>query len=227
MNPFTPFHSGACALALALTTSAGQVEVPLPWGGVAPGRETVVPLVIPAHEALAGVQMDIAFDATRMAVDGVQVQGPADGLVVDGGPQPGREDVFRLLVYSRGGPRITNAVSCNLVIRGLAHAKDGRSPLQAAPSSIAGDVMGEPLKPIVRRGEVLVGDAFGNFPDGGRIQFRAADGQRLVILSSQDLTTWDPVAVVTGTNGLVTAWDPGVPNAPPHRSYRVVEAPGR
>lgn len=213
-----------CAMVCAGLAGATTVDLHLPWDGVAPGREIIVPLLIPLHEHLAGLQLDIAYDATRIAIDGVGIEGSNAGVILDGAPQPDQQGVFRLLVYSADGSRMTNPVTCNFRMRGLTDASNGRSPLHAVVPPIAGGARGEQLAVTAARSEILVGDAFGSFPEGGRVQFRATDGQSMVILSSSDLSAWVPVATVMGTNGLVFVTDLEVRASDTNRCYRVIES---
>lgn len=215
---------GLAGLAVWLAGTAAWAAGPalfLPWDGVAQGREVVVPLVLQAGTNLAGVQCDVQFDAALLTCLSVTSTQAAPGLlVVDGALSPTNAGSFRVLAYSPTGRALTNDVFCELTFRALTNAPSGRAPLAAAGTDRwfgndhAAGVAGE-----ITPGLLLVGDAFGLFPEGGRAQFRAADGAVQVIFTSEDLAQWTPVATNTAAQGLVYTVEPMVTNSPTQRFY--------
>lgn len=212
-------------LVVALLLSAGAaVAAPsaaLPFDGVAQGHDLTVPVTIHATNNLAGLQCDVLFDGSRLVCTNVPtlVSGPAN-TVVDGALiQPGK---YRLLAYSPTGAALTNDVVCAVTFSALTNAFNGQAPLQPAGVRF-GDSTATAIAGMVKPGLILVGDAFGFMPAGGRAQFRGAMGSNYVIKASDDLATWTPLATNSTVNELVWTLDTNA-LVMPHRFYQSAAA---
>jgi hypothetical protein len=193
----------------------------LPFDGVAQGHDLTVPVTLHATNNLAGWQCDVLFDASRLTCTNAAVwgSGPA-GAVVDGALiQPGK---YRLLAYSPTGAAFTNDVVCNMTFAALPNAGNGQAPLQS-DGVCFGDSTATAIPGTVMPGLILVGDAFGFTPNGGRAQFRGATDSNYVIKVSADLSTWTPLGTNATVNELVWTVDTNA-WVMPHRFYRSASA---
>ena len=198
-------------------------SVVLPFGGLAQGHDLTVPITIRATNNLAGLQCDVLFDASRLVCTNAAalVSGPV-GVVVDGALiQPGK---YRVLAYSPTGVVLTNDVVCNVTFSALTNAFNGQTPLGSG-TAYFGDTSATAINTgTVNPGLILVGDAFGFVPGGGRAQFRGANGSNYVIKASEDLTTWTPLSTNATVDELVWKVDTNA-LVLAHRFYRSATAP--
>jgi len=213
---------GIACLGFSIQMSAAP-SANLPFDGVAPGHSVTNAVIIRATNNVAGLQCDVLFDSSRLICTNHPelVSGPA-GVVVDGAPmEPGR---YRLLAYSPTGVALTNDVLCDLVFNATANAANGQAPLRSS-TVIFGDTGATAIATgIVNPGLILVGDAFGFVPGGGRAQFRAVAGSNYVIQASADLNKWTSLATNAATEELVWTMDTNAP-ALAYRFYRTMVVP--
>jgi len=213
--------AGALMLASISAALAGP-SASLPFDGVAQGHDLTVPVTIHATNNLAGLQCDVLFDGSRLVCTNspTLVSGP-NGILIDGALiQPG---MYRLLAYSPTGSALTNDVVCNVTFSALTNAYNGRVPLGSG-SVYFGDTNALTITGTVNPGLVLVGDAFGFMPGGGRAQFRGASGSNYIIKASADLISWTSIYTNAATNDLVWTVDTNA-LAMAHRFYRSVSTP--
>lgn len=214
--------AGLLFMAIALPLKASP-SANLPFDGVAQGHCLTNNVMLRATNNVAGLQCDFLFDASRLVCTNAAqfVSGPA-GVVADGALiGPGR---YRLLVYSPAGSALTNDVLCSVIFSAATNAYNGQVPLVAG-AAIFGDANAVGIATgVVNPGLVLVGDAFGFVPGGGRVQFRTINGSNYVIHASEDLTKWTFLSTNTATEELVWTMDTNA-LALAHRFYRSVAAP--
>ena len=192
----------AAALLLFPLGLPAQINVSLPFGGVAPGYELTVPIEIPADDTLFSVEFDLLFDAARLSCTTVE-SGTTGFEVTGSGIGPGR---FRIAAHSLSEDAFTENVICNVTFSALAAAANGRVVLRSATNHFRDD-LGLDLPGSITPGLILVGDAFGFVPEGGRAQFRGLTGSNYVIETSENLATWTPLVVSTAEAGLVWVVD--------------------
>lgn len=212
--------------ALLTATASAGLSAPtttLPFDGVAPGYTLLEPITIHATNSLAGFQCDVLFDASRLSCTNVPtlVSGPV-GVVVDGALiQPGQ---YRLLAYSPTGAALTTNVVCDVTFSALTNAASGQVPLGSGIFHFGDTNAATITTGKVTHGLILVGNAFGFMPGGGRAQFLGTNGSNYVIAASTNLTSWTAISTNTATNSL--AWNVDSNSLVlPHRFYLSTLAP--
>jgi len=213
--------AGALLVVFASAAIAGP-GVSLPYDGEAQGHDLTVPVTIHATNNLAGLQCDVVFDASRLVCTNAPmlVSGP-NGIVIDGALiQPG---VYRLLAYSPTGAVLTNDAVCNVTFSALTNAFNGRAPMGSG-TVYFGDTNAVSIAGTVTPGLILVGDAFGFMPGGGRAQFRGVTGTNYVIKATTNLVLWTGICTNAATNELVWTMDTNA-LVMAHRFYRSLSTP--
>ena len=221
-NMLPKIHIAGALLMAFATAAVAAPSADLPFDGVAQGHDLTVPVTIHATNNLAGLQCDVLFDGSRLICTNAPtlVSGPP-GIVVDGALiQPGQ---FRLLAYSPTGAMLTNDVVCNVTFSALTNAYNGSAPLGSGTVFFGDTSATKIVSGTVKPGLILVGDAFGFMPGGGRAQFRGATGSNYVIKASEDLTTWTPLTTNATVGELVWTKDTNA-LVMAHRFYRSVSA---
>ena len=215
------FFAGALIVASA-SAGLSAPSASLPFDGVAQGHDLTVPVTIRTTNNFAGLQCDVLFDGSRLVCTNAPtlVSGPF-GVVVDGALiQPGQ---FRLLAYSPIGAALTNDVVCTVTFSALTNAFNGQAPLGSG-TVYFGNTNALAIAGTVNPGLILVGDAFGFMPGGGRAQFRGANGSNYVIKASADLISWTGIYTNAATNELVWTLDTNA-LVMAHRFYRSASIP--
>jgi hypothetical protein len=84
------------------------------------------------------------------------------------------------LAFSPTGTALSTDVVCNVTFTALTNANNGQASLGSS-TVYFGDTNAVSIAGTVTPGLILVGDAFGFVPGGGRAQFRRVNGTNYVI----------------------------------------------
>ena len=213
------FCFAGALLAASIHAAQATPGATLPFGGVAPGCSETETITLHATNNLAGFQCDILFDAARLVCTNVPtlVSGPS-GVIVDGAQL--QSGLYRLLAYSPTGVALTNDVTCNLTFSAPTNADNGQAPLTGG-NTIFGNANAVAISPTgtVTDGLILVGDAFGFMPGGGRAQFIGTSDSNYIIQASTNLNSWTGISTNAATNGLAWTMDTNA-LVHTHRFYR-------
>jgi hypothetical protein len=208
-------------LLMAQSWVRAQPSADLPYDGVAQGHTVVVPVSIPASTSLAGFQCDMLYSTNLLCTGAVTFVEGTPNTVVDGAEiKPG---TFRLLAYAPSGSVLSNGVVCQISFTARTNATSGQVPLRLSTNYFGNDYA-KAITGTVNPGLILVGDAFGFVPGGGRAQLRATTGSNYVMSGSTNAKTWTPLVTNTAADGLVFTLDTDVSGLS-RRFYRIVPTP--
>jgi hypothetical protein len=193
--------------------------VALGTDGAAPGHTAQLPLTLLNSTNLAGLQLELEFNPLFVRTNSFAVQPAASGYLADGAVAPGNH--FRVVLLSTNAQPLPNGVLALLTFGAQTNAPNGLTGVPFGSPTIGvstGGVCGVGMN--LQAGQLLVGDAFGFTPGGGRVQFRAADGTNYLFQATTNLTTWTDLGTNLGLNGLVFWFDTDATNYR-YRFYRV------